>query len=69
MQINRKRDNLTMEDLRACGRNMDISDERIKEIIGNVIEVVGNWEKYAECAGVSEKVMERVKDFHKYSTG
>lgn len=67
MRINGKRDDLTVEDLRVCGRNMDISDKRIKEIIGNVVEVVGNWAKYAECAGVSEKVMERVKGFHIYS--
>lgn len=66
MQINGKRDDLTVDDLRTCGRNMDISDKRIKEIIGNVVEVVRNWTKYAECAGVGERVMERVKGFHKY---
>ena len=66
MQINGKRDHLTMEDLRACGRNMDISDKRIKEVIGNVVETVNNWAKYAEYAGVSEQDMERVRGFHKY---
>ena len=69
MQINGKRDALTVGDMRACGRNMDISDKRIKEIIGNVVEVVGNWTEYAECAGVSEQAMEHVKGFHRYSDG
>ena len=66
MQINEKRNELTMEDLRAFGRNMDISVRRIKESFGDIVEVVKKWAQYAEYAGVSEQVMERVRSFHKY---
>ncbi|MCH5342460.1 MAG: type II toxin-antitoxin system HipA family toxin [Acetatifactor sp.] len=63
MRINGKRDNLTMEDLYACGRNMDISDKKMKDITKSVIGVVRNWEKYAERAGVGEEIMWNVKRF------
>ena len=46
--------------------NSLVSFLRIIEVIGNVVEVVRNWTKYAECAGVGEQAMECVKGFHKY---
>ena len=67
MRINGKRDQLTLDDLRACGRSMDISDRRIKDILKHVIGVVRHWERYAEYAGVSEQVMENIRNCHKYS--
>ncbi|MCH5339969.1 MAG: type II toxin-antitoxin system HipA family toxin [Acetatifactor sp.] len=66
MRINGKRDQLTLDDLRACGRNMDISDRRIKDILKHVIGVVRHWERYAEYAGVSEQGMGNIKSCHKY---
>lgn len=66
MKINGKRDNLTVEDMYACGRNMDISDKRIRDIMKNVIGVVRNWEKYAEYAGMGEQAMQNVKSFHQH---
>ena len=72
MKINGKRDNLSVEDLQACGRNMDISDKKIKEMIKNVTGVVKNWDKYAEYARVSEPMMQNIKNLHRhldYSAG
>lgn len=67
MRINGKRDQLTLDDLRACGKSMDISDRRIKDIFKNVIGVVRNWERYAEYVGLSKQIMGSIKDCHKYS--
>lgn len=67
MKINGKRDQLTLDDLYVCGRSMDISVRRIKEIMKNVIEVVRNWERYAEYVGPGEQIMEKIKCCHKYS--
>lgn len=67
MKINGKRDQLTLDDLYACGRNMDTSNRRIKDILKKVIGVVRNWGRYAEYAGVSEERMEQVRSCHKYS--
>lgn len=68
MQINGKRNSLTLEDLIACGKNMDISEKRIQSILQQVISVVREWPQYAEYAGLSEKNMEYIKKFHTYSS-
>lgn len=67
MRINGKRDQLSLDDLHACGKSMDISDRRIKDILKHVIGVVRNWERYAEYVGVSEQIMSKIKSCHKYS--
>lgn len=66
MKINGKRDNLTVDDLLACGRGMNISDKQIRNIIKNVTGVVRNWNKYAEYAGLSEQIMCKVKSCHSH---
>lgn len=67
MKINGKRENLSLDDLIACGQNMNISNKKIKGIMQSVIAVVREWPRYAEYAGVSERNMEQIKGFHKYS--
>ncbi len=64
MRINGKRDNLTIEDMYACGRSMNISDKKIKNIMKDVIATVRNWEKYAEYVGLREEIMRKVKSCH-----
>lgn len=66
MKINGRRENIEMDDLIICGRNMDISNKRIKEILKQIIEVVDKWPRYAESAGVNEQHMEEIKRYHKY---
>jgi len=53
MQINGKREGLTIEDLVACGENMDISSKKIKRIIGQVIAV-------DECKSKNERAYVKV---------
>lgn len=66
MKINGKRENIEIDDLITCGKNMDISNKRIKEILKQIIEVVDKWPRYAESAGVNEQHMEEIKRYHKY---
>lgn len=66
MKINGKREDIEIKDLIACGKNMDISNKRIKEILKQIIEVVDKWPRYAESAGVNEQHMEEIKKYHKY---
>lgn len=66
MKINGKREDIEIKDLIACGKNMDISTKRIKEILKQIIQVVGKWSLYAESAGLKEQYMEEIKKYHKY---
>lgn len=67
LTINGKRSSLTIDDLRACGRSLDISERRIKDTLKTVIGVVRNWEHYAEYVGLKEQIIQKVKICHEYS--
>ena len=67
MKINGKCDNLTLDDLRECGRNMDISKTRIETILKHVISVVREWPRYAEYVGLSETNTKYIQSHHTYS--
>lgn len=64
MSINGKQENLEVEDFIACGKNMNISDKKIKDIIHQVVAAVREWSKYAEQAGISESHMTEIKRHH-----
>jgi len=67
MTINGKRENLTIEDLKICGKNMNLSERKINTILQQVIAVVREWAQYAEYVGLSEESMEYIKKYHMYS--
>lgn len=67
MKINGKRNNISKEDMLMCGRNMDLSDKKAKDILEQVIFASQDWTTYAEEAGVSEKYMEEIKRHYKYN--
>ncbi|MGN0431271.1 MAG: type II toxin-antitoxin system HipA family toxin [Lachnospiraceae bacterium] len=67
MKINGKRNNISKEDMLMCGRNMDLSDKKAKDILEQVIFASQDWTTYAEEAGVSEKHMEEIKRHYKYN--
>ena len=66
MKINGKRENIQKEDMIACGKNMNLSDKKAKDILAQVIFEVQHWPVYAEEAGVNEKHMAEIKKQHKY---
>lgn len=55
MSINGKLDNITMEDLLASAKHMNISRNRAIRIIDDVTKAVQGWPMYAQRAAVSEK--------------
>lgn len=52
MTLNGKRDNFTLEDFKACAKAASMKRGRVETILGEVQQVVSNWKKYAEVAGV-----------------
>jgi len=64
MSINGKTDDITRQNIIACGRHMNISNMRIKNLISKVEEAIANWDKYAEQAELPKKVSnEKKKNF------
>ena len=57
MLIHGKAENITEEDLLAMAKTANIRMNKAKQIIDEVLDAIGKWEVYAECAGVSEKKM------------
>ncbi len=67
MKINGKSKELTISDLVDCGKRMDISEKRAKNIISQIIAVVQEWPQYAEKVELSEREMVAIKNHHKYN--
>ncbi|MEE5994032.1 MAG: type II toxin-antitoxin system HipA family toxin [Oscillospiraceae bacterium] len=60
MSINQKCSNIKMTDLLNCGKAMGLSTKFCKSVIYHTIEVVSNWQFYAEKSGISEERMETI---------
>jgi len=58
LSINGKRKNINKEDLLEIGKSMNI--KKAKDIIVQVVEVVGNWNMYAEKVNVEEKLQKAI---------
>ncbi len=67
MKINGKSKELTIRDLVDCGKRMDISEKKAKNIISQIIAVVHEWPQYAENVELSEREMLAIKNHHKYN--
>ncbi len=64
MSINGKTENLTKQDIIDCGRHMNISNMRIKNIIEKVETAIINWDKYAHRAELPKLIIkEKKKNF------
>jgi len=64
MSINGKTENLTKQDIIDCGRHMNISVMRIKNIIEKVETAIINWDKYAQQAELPKLIIkEKKKNF------
>lgn len=65
MRINAKKNNIELEDMITCGKNMDISEKNIRKIITQINAVVKRWPSYAEKAELQEQYMEEIKKHQK----
>lgn len=67
IMINGKRNDITVEDMFMCGKNMDISEKKIKQIVNQIIQVVSQWPQYAQKAELEEVYMEEIRKHHQYN--
>ncbi len=61
MTVNGKRDNFTMEDFKACARVASMKRGRAKAIVNQVLETVKHWRDYADQAGVTPSIRDRIQ--------
>jgi len=64
MSINGKTENLTKQDIVDCGRHMNISNMKIKNIILRVETSIADWDKFAQQAELPKLIIkEKKKNF------
>jgi len=61
MTMNGKRGNFTMEDFNACARTASMKRGRAAKIVAEVQATVSKWRSYAETAGVSDDIREKIQ--------
>ena len=62
LSLHGKRDNFVRDDLLEAAKLISNFNKEAKQIIEQVTEVVGNWEKYAGIAEVDDAFAKRIKD-------
>jgi serine/threonine-protein kinase HipA len=60
MSMNGKRDDFTLEDFDAAGRAAALPKGRARRMVQDVVDVVSQWDAYAERVNVAEKLHEGV---------
>ena len=61
MTMNGKREGFTLDDFRACARTASMKRGRAEDILGEVQGAISKWPSFAEAAGVSDAVHEKVQ--------
>ncbi len=61
MTINRKRENITLEDFMAVGRRQGLNKSRCSSLIEQVGCAVERWEKHAEYAEVGIELVKKIR--------
>lgn len=64
MSVNTKRENFTIEDLRACAQSASMSKNRADSIVDQVLEAVGQWRTFAQQASLPEPLVEAIQHHH-----
>jgi serine/threonine-protein kinase HipA len=62
MSVNGKREDITTDDLIACGRNCNVGTvPKLKSILNQVNEALANWPTHAEAAGLSSQKIDAIQ--------
>ncbi len=69
MTVNGKRDDFTVDDLRACAEVASMKAGRADTIVGEVHDAVTDWPSFASAAGVPEIDIERIGRAHRLHLG
>jgi serine/threonine-protein kinase HipA len=64
MTINGKRDDINMDDFKACAKTASMKRGRAKTIVNEVITVVARWHDYAEQADVAVVWRDSIRNAH-----
>jgi serine/threonine-protein kinase HipA len=68
MTINGKKSNILINDMVACGQNIDIKTSKCKNIIEEVKDAVKEWKNIARAVGIREKTISLInKEINKNS--
>ena len=65
MTINGKRDDVTMDDFKACAKTASMKRGRAETIVGEVLDTVSRWRAYAKDAGVPVSWLEKIRGAHR----
>lgn len=65
MSINGKRDNFTFDDFNTVGKVAGLKRGSAKRILSEIIEVVKQWQFFAENAGVYEQQIIAIANTHR----
>ncbi len=60
MSINQKRDNFTLDDLKACGQTTLLKQGQVKKIVFEVNNVISQWHDFADQAKVSHTFRDHI---------
>ena len=61
MTMNGKRDHFTLEDFNACAKTASMKRGRAAKIVAEVQTTVSKWNSFAEQAGASDGVREKIQ--------
>jgi serine/threonine-protein kinase HipA len=61
MTLNGKRDDFTLDDFKACAKAASMKRGRAETLVNEVQETVSRWKKYADAAGVSASIRDRIQ--------
>jgi serine/threonine-protein kinase HipA len=65
MSLNGKRDSFTIEDFKACAKNISIRHGRAEEIVAEVREAILQWKHFADESGISPKIADGIAKTHR----
>ncbi len=65
MSLNGKRNDFDLEDFKACAKTASIKRGRAEEILHQVQDAVAKWKEFAEDAGVSGIIADRIHGTHR----
>ena len=69
MSINGKRDDFVKSDLIQVAKVANLSDRKANLIINEVLNVVGEWSRFANKAGVDKEQANEIAKYHRLKLG
>jgi serine/threonine-protein kinase HipA len=65
MSLNGKRDNFTIDDFRACAKNVSMKRGRAEEIVDEVQAAVLQWKQFSDKSGVAPGIADGISKTHR----